>query len=474
MKKIKSYLAVAISLLTLWACNDFGDLNKNPNGAETVSASTLLTNAQYNFYNLLNGVGVNAGFGMLMVQHWTQNEYTSRSRYDLDVTHFNTTFRVLYTDVAKELQRAKELVSDPDATTEENQKHILDIMSAQVFAVLTDGFGDIPYTEALQSNYFPAYDTQANVYSNLLATLDTAANSLDTSSSSFGAKDGVYQGNVDKWKKFANSLLLRYAVRIIDADPTMAQTYITKAINGGLFTSNDDNADFAYPNVDARANPLYRNHSPQVDNRDDYCVTKLLVDTLNTMNDPRLEKFAKPASGGSIVGMEYGLTDNAATELKPTTSRPNDAVREATTPFHVLTYAEVQFLLSEVYARGLATGDAQAAYEAGITASMQQWGINDSDDITDYITAHPYDAGNWKALIGMQKWIALYMNGFEAWNEWRRLDEPNLTPTSNGLINSIPVKLPYPLSETQNNSEQLGKVTTTPGDLTSKVWWDKN
>ena len=476
MKKIKLFTIITFSFLTISSCDDFGDINVDPNSAVNVPASVLLPTAQYRLYSMLNGVGVNADFGLLMVQQWAQNEYTEDSRYNFDINSFNGVFGSLYIDILKELKEAKGIIETNDIESDEksNKKYIIDVMTAQAFAVLTDGFGDIPYTEALSDITSPKYDTQADIYKSLLNNLDLAASGFKTNKSSFNSGDILFNGDVSKWKKFTNSLMLRYAVRIADVDATTAETYITKAINGGVFTSNADNADFNYPDVDARANPLYRNHNSQIGNRDDYSVSKLLVDTLSGMSDPRLEKFAKPNATGSIVGMPYGLSDNDATALQSTTSRPNDNVRSATTPFHIITYAEVQFLLAEAYARGLASGDAQVAYDNGVTASMNQWGIEDAAAISSYITANAFDSANWKASIGLQKWIALYMNGFEAWNEWRRLDQPVLTPTPNGVFSSIPLRFTYPLSETQNNSEQLLKVTSKPGDLTAKVWWDKN
>ncbi|WP_460189147.1 SusD/RagB family nutrient-binding outer membrane lipoprotein [Urechidicola sp. KH5] len=477
MKKVKFYIFTALSALMIVSCSDFGDMNDDPNSATSVPASTLLTTAQYRFYDRLNGTSLNADFGLLMVQQWAQNEYTEDSRYNYDVTSFNGTWGFLYTDVLKELQAASDLVAalDIDEGIKANQQYIIDIMEAQVFGVLTDGFGDVPYSEALSDVSLPKYDSQQEIYIGILETLDAAATGLNTSKASFSSGEVLFGGNVSAWKKFANSLMLRYASRLLDVDSTIASSYINKAISGGLMTSNMDNADFNYPNVDARANPLYRNYSPQISNRDDYCISELLVEELKDLGDPRLDMFAKLASGGDYVGMPYGLSDNDATALKPTTSRPNDAVREATTPFHVLVYAEVEFLLAEIYERNIGiSGDSEAAYNNAVTASMEQWGITDSAAISAYLAANSYDAANWDESIGNQKWIALYMNGFEAWNEWRRLDQPVLTPTSEGVISSIPVKLPYPLSETQTNSANLDLVTSDPGNLTTKMWWDIN
>ncbi|PQJ20825.1 SusD/RagB family nutrient-binding outer membrane lipoprotein [Tenacibaculum sp. SG-28] len=476
MKKIKLFAISALSLLNIIGCSNFGDMNVDPNSAVSVPAYTLLSTAQYNFYNALNGTGLNADLGLLMVQQWAQNEYTEDSRYNYDITSFNGTFVSMYTDIAKELVSAKELVAEqdiPDAI-KNNKTAIIDVMLVQVFGALTDAFGDVPYSEAISGVTFPKYDAQEDIYKGLLSTLDSSGSRLNVNTNSFDSGELLYNGDVAKWKIFTYSLMLKYAVRILDADPATANTYINKAISAGVMTNNDNNAYFNYPNVDARANPLYRNYSPQIGNRDDYCVSELLVTTLTDIGDPRLDKFAKPTSTGEIIGMPYGLTDNEATELKATTSRPNDAVRDATTPFNVLTHAEVSFLLAEVYQRGISPGNASTAYSNGVTSSMNQWGINDTSAISDYIAANPYDSSDWKSSIGLQKWIALYMNGFEAWNEWRRLDQPSLTPTTNGVINSIPVRIPYPLSETQNNSAQLEKVTTTPGNMTEKVWWDKN
>lgn len=476
MKKIKIFAIAAVTLLSAVSCNDFGDINDDPNAATAVPASVLLTTAQYRFYNLMNGVRMNADFGLLMVQHWAQNEYTEDSRYDLDVTDFNGSFNSLYADILKELSSAKEIIEAQDIAEgiKSNQKHIIAVMEAQVYAVLTDGFGAVPFSEAISDISLPKYDSQEEIYMAILTMLDEAATGLDSNTEAFAEGEVLFGGDVDSWKTFANSLMLRYAARLIDVDAATATTYINKAIAGGVISSNMENASFEYPNVDARANPLYRNNDPQNGNRDDYCISELLVEDLKAIGDPRLEQFAKLASGGDYVGMPYGLSDNDATELKPTTSRPNDQVREATTPFAVMTYAEVQFLMSEIYARGIVSGDAAAAYDMAVTASMNQWNINDSLAIAAYLVANPYDAADWKASIGHQKWIAFYMNGFEAWNEWRRLDEPVLTPAPAGVINTIPVRLPYPLSETQSNSENLNAVTSNPADLETKVWWDVN
>lgn len=454
--------------------DDLSDLNTDPNAAVEVNPATLLTTAQYRLYNRMAGRVINAEWGQLMVQYWAQNEYAEDSRYEQDKTFFNTSWRVFYADILKELNSAKELVDKQEISSliKINQKNILDVMIAQTFIILTDGFGDVPYSEAIDPSIsLPSYDSQETIYKGVLESLDNAVSTFSSDTSSFSSGDIIYNGNVDKWKKFTNSLMLRYAVRIIDVDPATATTYINKA-KGNLISSNSENAAFVFASSQARSHPLYQDS--EINNRDDFCVSEYLVTSLNSMNDPRLPKFAKNASGGTIVGMPYGLTDNQATELKPTTSRPNDSVRQATSPHVIISYAEVQFLLAEIYQRGIVSGNAEDAYKNAITASMNQWGITDSSEINNYITSNGYDSGNWKKSIGNQKWVALYMNGFQAWCEWRRLDYPQLSVPAAAVINSIPVKMPYALSETQNNSANLSQITSSPDNMTTKVWWDVN
>lgn len=476
MKKIKILSLIALTTILFTGCGDnLSDLNVDPNAAVSVDPSTLLTTAQYNFYNTNQGATINAGWGLLMVQQWAENEYTEDSRYNQDITFFNGTWRVMYAEVLKELDAAKVLVEQEDLAPEiiANKKAIIEVMEAETYAFLTDAFGAIPYTEAISDVGLPKYDSQEEVYKGILSTLENAVNSFSSGSPSFTSGDVIYNGDVTKWEKLANSLMLRYAMRIVDVDPATAGNYINLA-SSNLISSNAENALFTFQSSLARANPLFRNYSPLEDNRDDYAVSEYLVTTLNGLGDPRLDKFAKPASGGTIVGMPYGLNDNDATVLKPTTSRPNDNVRAATTPHVVMSYAEVEFLLAEAYERGILSGNAATAYSNAITASMNYWEITDSAAITTYITNNPYNASNWKESIGVQKWIALYMNGFQAWNEWRRLDYPTLTAPAAAVINTIPVRMPYPLSETQNNLAQLDLVTSNPGDLTTKMWWDVN
>ncbi|SFW41470.1 SusD/RagB family nutrient-binding outer membrane lipoprotein [Cellulophaga fucicola] len=474
MKKNKIF-TLLLSATMFCACdNGLEELNIDPNNAVIVSPSTLLTTAEYTFYNSLAGTGINAGWGMLMTQQWSENEYTEDSRYNQTITAFDGTWSAMYASVLKELDSAKDLVDLQDVSDEikTNKKNILDVMSSQVFTFLSDGFGAVPYTEAINSDFnLPTYDSQETIYLGVLESLEQASNTFNTGSPSFNSGDVVYGGNVENWIKLTNSLMLKYAIRLSDIDLATATKYATIA-SANLISSNAENALFTFDSAPDRSNPLWRNVN--INNRDDYAVSEYLVTTLTDLGDPRLDVYAKPASAGSIVGMPYGLSDNDATILKPTTSRPSDLVRSATSSHLIMSYSEVQFLLAEAYQRGILTGDAETAYNNAVTASMNYWGIDDAAAISDYLTNNAYDTANWKESIGIQKWVSLYVKGFEAWNEWRRLDYPQLSAPAAAFINTIPVRMPYPLSETTSNSASLNAVSSNPADMTEKVWWDVN
>lgn len=477
MKSIKYsiVLLVGVCLLAFNACKDVTDLNIDPNNPTAVPAENLLTQAQYELAERMWGRNYNAEWTMLVVQHWSQNEYAEDSRYVVDGNSFDAMWQDVYANMLQELKTAGDLVSVNEGLAsgvKANQLAIINILEVCAYNLLADGFGDIPFSQALNADEFPApgYDNQQAVYTGLIEKLKGAVASIDESSASFSSGDAIYGGDVASWKAFGNSLLLRLAMRMSNVDQAAA-TAVISGISGDFIGGNYQNALFRFDENPDVANPLFVDKV--IGGRDDFCVSDVLVNALVDRNDPRLTVYAAPTNTGEYIGMPPGLADAEAFALKPTTSRPADGVREATAPAIFIDYAEVQFLLAEAYERGMLSGDAAAAYDAGVTASMEYWGFDDtSGAITDYLAANAYDSGNWKAVLGMQKWLAYYMNGPQAWAEWRRLGEPQLAVPAAADIPSIPVRLPYPISEQTRNESALNAVTTDPGNLTTRLWWD--
>ncbi|MEO1517365.1 MAG: SusD/RagB family nutrient-binding outer membrane lipoprotein [Bacteroidota bacterium] len=475
--RLKIFVLAGLFLFAANSCSDgLTDINVDPNSPTAIPAVNLVTQAQYSLNNTLWSRGFNAEWTMLMVQHWAQNEYGEESRYTVDGNDFNAQWTAMYTGVLNELKTAREIIEADEglnAKLKGNQLGIIKALEALTYQNITDAYGDAPFTQALNSLDFPlpSYDSQQSIYMAILAMFDEAATGMDASAPAFGSGDLIYGGDAAMWQKAIYSLMMRAAMRIVDVDAATAGTYIQKAA-GKMLTSNDDNALFAFSDNPSLANPLFIDAT--INGRDDFNVTDVLVDNLKRMGDPRLEMYAKPNNVGEIVGIPYGLPDADAFELKSLTSRPSDAVRANTAPAVIIDYAEVMFMATEAFQRGILSGDAAAAYAEGIKASMNYWGITDDAAIDAYIAANPYDAANWKEALGWQKWIAFYMNGPQAWAEWRRLDFPQLAVPAAATNSAIPVRLPYPISEQTRNATSLGTVTSTPNDMNTKLWWDVN
>ncbi len=467
-------LLVGACLLGLNACKDITDLNIDPNNPTAAPAENFVTQAQFELADRMWSRNYNAEWTMLVVQHWAQNEYAEESRYLVDGNSFDGFWVDIYANVLRELKTADELISANEglaAGTKANQRAVVSILEALAYSLLADGFGDIPFSEALNAEFpNPGYDSQQAIYTGLIEKLQNAVSSMDTDSPSFASGDIIYGGDAASWKAFGNSLLLRLAMRMSNVDQAAATSVLT-GISGDFIGGNYQNALFRFEENPDIANPLYVDNV--INNRDDFCVSDILVNALQDRNDPRISAYAALTNSGEYVGMPPGLTDAEAFSLKPTTSRPSARVRSATEPAIFMDYAEVQFMLAEAYERGMLSGDAAAAYDAGVTASMEYWGFDDAGGaITDYLAANAYDSGNWKSVLGMQKWLAYYSNGPQAWAEWRRLGEPQLSVPEAAVNPVIPVRLPYPISEQTRNGNALNAVTTTPNDLSGRLWWD--
>ncbi len=474
----KFLVLLGLFVMALPSCDDeLTDLNIDPNNPVEVPAANLVTQAEYSLVNLLWGRGLNAEWSMLMVQHFAQTEYAEESRYTVDANDFNGEWTTFYASVLNELKIASEII-EADANVpparKSNQLAIVDVLTAYAYHNLTDLYGAAPFAEALNSLDFPnpSYDSQESIYNSILSMMSNAISAMDESAGSFSSGDLIYDGDVASWKKLANSLLLRMAMRIVDVDQGTASTYIQQASTGGLIGSNDENGMFVFSDEADIANPLFRDHV--IGNRDDFAVTDVLVDHLKATSDPRLESFANVNNEGEYLGLPYGLTDGESFSLQTTRSRPSTELRTATAPGIIMDYAEVQFLLAEAYERGILSGDASAAYNEGVKASMNYWGFTDDAMISAYLEANPYNAANWKESIGTQKWLAFYMNGTQAWAEWRRLDYPVLVVPAAATNTTIPVRLPYPIDEEVRNGTALSAVTSDPNDISTKLWWDVN
>ncbi|MEQ8474562.1 MAG: SusD/RagB family nutrient-binding outer membrane lipoprotein [Marinoscillum sp.] len=482
MKNINKILVLVLALLPFACTDNFDEINTDPNEPTEVPAENLFTQAQFSLSDVIWGRAMNFEFGMLMVQHFAQNEYADESRYNQQPSTFSGSWQAFYSGTAAspggiiDLVVARQLVEADESIAEavkNNRLAQIAIMKVMAFQVITDTWGAVPYSEAFNPEEFPnpVYDTQEAIYSGLIAEINEAISLITPSATGFGGGDIIYGGDMELWGKLANSVKVRLGMRIADVEPTTASTVVSEAFSSplGVISSNGENALFTFDADQRIANPFF------VDaiTRDDFAITEILVTNMRGNDDPRLAEYAAPNSSGNIVGLPYGLTDAASFQLKPSSSRPAESIKEATAPAKLLTYAEVEFFRAEAIERNFITGSPDDAFNNAVEASMMDWGVSE-DEAEAYLAANPYNGADWEASVGYEKWVALYTQGLEAWAERRRLDEPSLPRPADAVkaVTMIPVRALYPASEAEANSENLAAVNTD--DMITKVWWDVN
>jgi hypothetical protein len=367
------------------------------------------------------------------------------------------------------------------------------IWRAFVFHRITDLFGDVPYSEAgrgfYDRNFTPKYDTQEFIYRDMLKELKEAVAAFDNTRRTLTTNDGVYRGDLAKWRRFGNSLRLRLAMRLSKVDPTTAQREAEEAIASGVMQSN---ADMAW--ID-QANGARVQQSPTwqtLNQFDDYRLSATFVSFLDTTRDPRLRVINE--MGRPNRGLPNGITSAERTALNSNTlarvgahlASPN---RDSPTIF--MTYAEVELLMAEAASRGWRTPrTAREHYESGIRAGMTQYSICPNNpsiptaaEIDAYL-AHPlvvYTPARALEQIITQKWIANFLDGLEPFADWRRTGFPRLrqlNPAGNVTGGQVPRRSQYPQSEQIQNPDAvtaaLGRLNINEYNVfLARVWWDR-
>ncbi|MCE6990178.1 SusD/RagB family nutrient-binding outer membrane lipoprotein [Dyadobacter sp. CY323] len=479
MKTRNIYLKSAFALVLtafLTACSDdLEDINKNPNEAITAQPDYLLANAIKSNADIILGSDASMETTTLYVQHWAKIQYTDPDKYTASLTNIQNVWTNLY---SQGLTDFSTLIKLGEEAGNPNYQAVGLILKSWSFQILTDLYGDIPYSQAVKIDEYltPKYDAQKDVYIGLLADLKKAGDQINVGGNPI-AGDLIYAGNMTKWKKFANSLRLRIALRIADKDPATAKAVVAElaADPSQLIASNDEIAQLIYQ-ASPNQNPVARDR----ETRDDYRVSKSVVDKLIELKDPRLAVFANKTVDTTplgYVGVTNGLPADSAAKLGFTkTSKLGDYFTAATSPAVFLSYSEVLFNLSEAAARGFISSDAADLYKKAVTASLQQFRIGTAD-ITAYLAqpAVTFNAANYKKSIGEQKWLALFSQGLEAYTEWRRLDYPQLKPAYAGVLSGkFPLRLTYPTGEQALNLSNYKAAVASQGEdkLTTKLWFD--
>jgi hypothetical protein len=484
MKRILPIASLGLALLSAAGCDNskLTDVNKNPNAPETVSANLLFPAATVSATRAIRStLEITPSAFVHWPQYLAEYQYAEISYYQFRPTTADGWWNTFY---AGPLQDFAQALDQTTAAKKPNEIGPILTMRAFTYSTMTGMWGDIPFTQANKgaANFTPVYDSQKTIYDSLLTNLSDVNAMMGTGAGdTFGSADPVYGGDVPKWKKFANSLRARLGMNLSKVDPNRAKTEIAAAFAAGGMASNDDNAQISWPGDNVNDNPWYDNQKDGIGTRDDARFSVTFVDTLKHLNDPRLAVWARPVqdptcgtvpnctavAAGDYRGMPNGLLPGDAGSWGTRSSRLGAQVFAATQPSYLMTYAEYEFILAEAAERGWIAGSAATFYQNGIRASMEQWGVADAD-VTAYL-AQPrvaYAGGAaGLAQIGVQKWIALFTQGFEAWSEWRRTGYPNLTPAANAKTadGQIPRRVIYPQNEQSFNNANLQAAITAQG-----------
>ena len=534
MKNTKKILFTSLCMAALLAgagcTKNFIDINTDPlnSGAKDFDPNYVLTSAQLNYtgsidlsYDTWRGNLIYAGTMMqglsTVVSYWAGDKYLLNEGYTS--AYWGTTAVGAYIEQVRFVVDVVEFTKGKPEYI--NLHNVARIWKAVIFARLTDLYGDVPYSEAglgyYQKFYRTKYDKQQDIYNDLLKELDEASLALNATGDLVKG-DAIYKGDIAKWKKFANSFIVRLAMRLVKVDEAKAKEYLQKAV-GNTFTDNAENAFIKHDRSGAR---VTQNRNSQVllgDGGQEHYYVKwsdTFINYLKSTADPRLGKVAVTKLWLSDVikdekgqnpdysanpaiqkGMPNGkdLSNDAryriASDPSYTSfidySSPHPAIIARDAPTFILTYAETEFLLAEAAVRWGIGGSAETHYNNGVKAAMGNIGqyaeiIRIAEaDINSYLAANPYNAATAIEQISKQYWAhtITMMDFYETWANWRRTGYPALVPVvypGNATNGTIPRRFPYPVGEAAINGEyyKAASAAVPGGDkLTGRVWWDK-
>lgn len=541
MNKYIKYTFAALGLMAATtSCSDFGDVNIDPEHMNegNVPYKMVFTNAQH------QGLGSDWDVwrtGCIYSGQWMQHLASIYNWWSYAFYTWNDGYSASFWDIYSGDRGAVRDITTVMNIWKEDPEHQLDYQLARITRVyimhrLTDMYGDIPYSQAgLPSEYsYPVYDKQEDIYKDMLKELNEAQAALQGGGiAPVKANDVYYQGDTEKWRKFANSLMLRLGMRMSKVDPAAAQQWVQTAVANGLMQSIDDNAKLNHPDgqtTNDSSEPYAKIFAHEA--RGEFYLNKVFVDMLKETSDPRLALIATVCEDPTIShqagsSFQYGNSDPAVQQGLPggysNISTNNWFIGKAYPEFndqeylnnykskystvnrytysnptshtYLVTYAQQQLLLAEAAVRGWVNGDAKTYYEQGVRAAMEQFSqytnatalynqYLTADAINAYLEKNPFDQAKAYEQINTQYWITCFCDEYETFANWRRSGYPQLVPTQKAsnpypecaTDGSIPRRFRYPTNESQINKVNYNEAVSRMSDgdsYTSRVWWDK-
>jgi len=501
------FIALTCSILIASCDSGFEELNVNPTQADQINPNFKMT-----YIQLLTSGGryenwrTNLIYSSTMIQHFaTLPGFWAGDKYGYVGSYSAALWDRYYENAAKNIEDLLVQTAADDQMA--NMYHITNIVAVIGYHRLTDLYGDIPYSQAgkgfTEGITQPVYDAQSFIYPDMLARLEAAASGLNASNPTFGDGDLIYGGDIDQWRKLANSLMLRLGMRLVKVDPGAAKSWVEKAIAGGTMESNDD---IAY--VPHGAPPNTRNGNGEVFATDGSPrMSEFFVNWMLEHDDPRLFVYGQtPIDGAKAVGMpngritgasdaDFGIENHSSWVPCQTEDDdelcgmnvymvPNDVIKGVDDPMFLMTYAEVELLKAEAAVRGWHSGNAATHYANGVRAAMEYLAMYGADaeiaatDIDKYLEDNPFDPAVGLEIINEQIWAAVLLNEYEAYANWRRTGFPTLTPINypgNQSGGQIPRRLRYRENEAVANATNYSAAIATqgPDEFATRMWWDK-
>jgi len=510
MKINKTLLVIVFTILGLTSCEDWIDVNVDPNNPISANTDRVLPAA------ILSGLyeihGPYAIIGGIWSQYWTQsnaaNQYKNIEVYSLAATSYNYAYNEMFAGALNDIYYMK---TQSKADEDWNMYLISTTLQAYFYQVLVDLYDQVPYTEAFKGEeglLEPAWDSGAAIYDSLLANIDDAlGREFSSSENRFndrvavtnndpGAQDiifwpavndhtdqddvGYLDERMDHWVSFAYWVKMKLYLRMRFVDNAKASAGIMDILDNHdaeIYIENigvdkfEDNQNLG--------NPLWQENDKELNVSTNLRASTTMMSWLQDNGDARLSRFYDQGDGGAWVSLDQGAFTTPSTDLNPKTV----AVYKIDPDYPALFFSEAEqyFILSEVMAAYYTAGDAEAMFDAGVAAAFDDWGL----PAGSYTFPISGTAEEQLEAIIVQKWAALYgSHSLEAWLESNRTGYPResavaasnasyvpgqRTYSVNGATGGLfPKRLVFPDSEKSRNSNTPEFVP-----LTTKVWWGK-
>lgn len=479
--------SIVLILLFVTSC-DFGDLNNNPNAPTSISNNPelLLTNICKTAPDYL----VNTAWeeGNLMAQYFARIVFTNFDQFEWG------SMSGFWSTMYRSIRNCNSLYEQGH----NGYKAVALIMRAFAFQNLTEMYGEIPFSEAAKAKsaniYSPKYDTQEEVYNGIIKDLEEANNLLSQNPPAIKG-DILNNNNLTKWRKLANSLLLRVLIRHTEAAPAKAQAKIAEIISNPskypIIESNADNSSLTYLSTPPNCYPRSAAMNYRIGSFNEFRMSETIQEVLQRFDDPRMKKWFSPTSNSVDSnkkdpkvplrwdGMKNGMVDGNAYVYKGGAANLS-AINQAlffdspnSIKADVMTYAEVCFILAEAAQRGWIGDDAKTYYENGIKASFDYWGVHMPDDYYNR-NGVKYD-GKLETII-TQKWLALFNTGYEGFKEFKRTGFPKeIKPGPDAFYKTYPCRFQYPDEEQTLNgaNRQQALSRQGPDEHLTRLWYQK-